>query len=246
MPKRLLVTDLEGTLLGDESSLARLSNELERPDAPRVAYTAGRDGFSAMQLLERSALAGGDYLIAGVGTEVYRRLGKRWLPIAQWPKLRAPWEPQRIRKALKTVASLRPQELRAESVYKISYVAPPAAADEVRQTLREAQIDADVIHSHGDALDVLPAGVDKGSATQWLAALIGVPMPATMTCGNMANDLGMLRLPCASVVVGNADARVLDEMPSLPSTHACAAPCAAGILERLRHFGWLNETGWTS
>jgi sucrose-phosphate synthase len=244
MPKRLLVTDLDGTLLGDDASLEELLRTLEQPDAPAVAFATGRQGFSAMPLLEHSAAAVGQYLIAGVGAEMYRRLGKRWLPIAQWPNLRAPWEPDRVRSVLAKLGTLRPQTLRAESVYKISFVAPLDAAREVRETLRAAQIDAVVIHSHGDLLDVLPAGIDKGSATRWLGARIGVSMFDTMTCGNTANDLGMLRLPCASVVVGNADAQLLHEAPSLPSTHSAAAPYAAGILEGLRHFGWLNETGW--
>lgn len=246
MRKRLLVTDLDGTLFGDDASLEILLRALEKPDAPVVAFATGRQGFSAMPLLDRRTAAAGEYLIAGVGTEMYRRVGKRWLAIAQWPYLRAPWDPQRIRRVLADIATLRPQTLRAESAYKVSFVAPADAVREVRKALRAARIDAVVIHSHGELLDILPAGIDKGSATQWLAGRLGVPMPSTMTCGNTANDVGMLQLPCASVVVGNADGELREALPRLPNTFAAEAACAAGIVEGLHHFGWLRGSVWSS
>lgn len=241
---RLLVCDLDGTLLGDDDALSRLLDALHGPDAPVLAFATGRQGYSAAESLARAGVRRGGYLIAGVGSELYRRIGKQWMPIASWPHLERPWDTDRVRQVLLSVPDVRPQPLRSPSAYKLSYFACAQAAQRVRETLHASRIDATVVHSHGDMLDVLPAGVDKGTAVAWLAQHLGIPLADVVTCGNTANDLAMLHLQCASVVVGGSDEELLARAPLLPNTYVASARCAAGIMEGLRAFGWLNESGW--
>lgn len=242
---RLLACDLDGTLLGDEASLREFVRLLDAPRAPILAFATGRQAYSAIQLLAQWGVGAGSYLIAGVGSEMYRRIGKRWMPLAAWPDLHKPWDPGLVRRHLLAFEDLRPQPLRSSSAYKLSYFSAPETVERVRSALREADIDATLIHSHGDMLDVLPAGVDKGSAVAWLARHLTISLENTITCGNTTNDIAMLRLACASVIVGGSDEDLLAQSGTLPQIYLAKAVCAGGIIEGLRAFGWLDELGWT-
>jgi sucrose-phosphate synthase len=242
--RNLLVCDLDGTLLGEPVSLKILLKLLREPNAPVLAFASGRQGFSATALLSEWGVDSGAYLIAGVGTELYRRIGKTWISVAGWPELTHPWEAQRVRRELQTLDSIAPQSVPVNSPYKLSYYAAPAAVDHVRERLRLGGIEATLVHSHEQMLDVLPPGIDKGSAVRWLARRLRTPFEKIMTCGNTANDIAMLGLPCASVIVGEADNDLLAAAPSLPETYVASAPCAAGIIEGLQHYGWLSGSAW--
>lgn len=240
----LLVCDLDGTLLGDSASLRELLGLLRKPRAPVLAFATGRQGYSAMSLLGEWDVKQGAYLIAGVGTELYRRIGTRWLPVAAWPEMHAPWDAALARRRLAALPGLEPQEIAVSSAYKLSYTAPAAMVPQVSNALNQAGLAATVVHSHTNMLDVLPPGVDKGSAVCWLARRLAMPFERLMTCGNTANDLSMLRLPCPSIVVGGCEAELREAAPFLPETFSAARPCAAGIIEGLRFFGWLNGAAW--
>lgn len=241
---RLLVCDLDGTLLGDEAPLRELLRLLAAPRAPILAFATGRQAYSAIDLLSRWSVGAGSYLIAGVGSEMYRRIGKRWMPLAAWPDLNKPWDPGLVRRHLLAFEDLRPQPLRSSSAYKLSYFSAPETVERVRSSLRAADIDATLIHSHGDMLDVLPAGVDKGTAVAWLARHLTIPLDDTMTCGNTTNDIAMLALACPSVIVGGSDEDLLARSGTLAQTYVAQAICAGGIIEGLRAFGWLGDSGW--
>jgi HAD superfamily hydrolase (TIGR01484 family) len=241
---RLLVCDIDGTFAGEAEAAAKLLRQLRLPGAPVLAYATGRQSYSATSAIAEYDIDQGSYLISGVGSEIYRRVGGHWFPMATWPRLSAPWDDARIRLALRSVGSLVPQAVAVESPYKLSYVAPPSAVDEVRARLAQIGVEATITHSHGELLDVLPAGIDKGSAVAWLADSLGIPLERVMTCGNSANDTAMLRLACPSVVVSGSEAELLAEAPDLPQTFVAPSDCAWGILDGLRHFGWWDGTAW--
>ena len=243
---RLLVCDLDGTLLGDARSLAVLLELLRKPGAPVLAFASGRQGFSAIEALRKWGVKDGSYLIAGVGSELYRRVGARWIQLASWPRLNARWDVNHVRRELEAIPDLAEQPLSSRSPYKLSYFAPRAALSTVNDRLQSAAIHATVVHSHGDLLDVLPGGVDKGSAVTWLSKLLSIGFERTMTCGNTENDLAMLRLPCPGIIVGEADPELVEASTSLPNVFLASEACAAGILEGLRFFGWSNGIDWAA
>ncbi len=241
---RLLVCDLDGTLLGTPDATHELLRLLRRPRAPTLAFATGRQLYSAEAVLTEAGVADGTYLIAGVGTEIYRRIGG-WTPLGAWPRLEAPWDDERVRRALGSVTGIEPQRLANATPYKLSYVAPASSVEAVETALARAGVAATVVHSHGELLDVLPRGIDKGTAVAWLAGRLQVGLDRLMTCGNTMNDLAMLRLACRSVVVGGSEVALLAAAPSLPSTYVAESVHASGIIEGLRYFGWLDGSDWT-
>lgn len=242
---RLLVCDIDGTFVGEPAATAMLAQLLRRPGAPILAFATGRQSYSATSALAQAGVDQGRYLIAGVGSELYRRIGSNWFPMASWPRVSSPWDGERIRRELRSLEALSPQDLAVDAPYKLSYVAAPEAVPAVRGALKRIGAQATVVHSHGDLLDVLPGGIDKGSAVLWLAECLGIPLDRVMTCGNTTNDEAMLRLACPSVVVGGSDAQLLAVAPSMPRTYVAAGACAWGIVEGLRHFGWTDGEVWS-
>ncbi len=238
---RLLVCDLDGTLIGDDAALAELLGLLEEPGAPALAFATGRQRESACELLAAADVRAGAYLIAGVGTELHRRGGDAWERM-DWPPQLDAWDPQRVRAALDAL-DVVPQSVR--SPYKVSYVAHAAAIPAVKDALAREAIVATLVHSHGDLLDVLPPGIDKGSAVRHLAERTGTPLRAVMTCGDTENDLAMLALPGPSVIVGNAGPELRAAAPRLRNVYIARAHAAAGVREGLERYGWLTARGWS-
>jgi sucrose-6-phosphatase len=75
----LLVTDLDHTLVGDDAATLRLNHLLQkRRESFYLVYATGRSLFSFRQLCQDfqahtgQSLLAPDYLVAGVGSEIYR------------------------------------------------------------------------------------------------------------------------------------------------------------------------------
>lgn len=241
--RKLLVCDLDGTLLGEPEPLDHLLSLFELPGAPVLAFATGRQHESAVGALAEWGICAGGYLLAGVGSEAYRREAHGgWALMEGWPPAVDGWDALRVRHELQTLSALAPQPV--WSPHKVSFLAPREMLGETRATLRRAQINATLVHSHGDLLDVMPAGVHKGSAVRWLAQRLGIRLASTMTCGDSENDLAMLALPGPSVIVGGADVRLIQCVSELPRAYIARDRCAAGIVEGLIQVGWLRGDAW--
>lgn len=81
------------------------------------------------------------------------------------------------------------------------YFPTPAVRDEARALL--AGMDAYICTSDPVDLEMMPAGVDKGTGLAKLAQLLGLAREQVMAIGDSGNDLGMLRYAGTAVVMGN-------------------------------------------
>ncbi len=64
----------------------------------------------------------------------------------------------------------------------------------------------------------------------------------TVVCGDSGNDLSMFTVgEERGIIVGNAMPELLDwyHTNAKPNHYLATAPCAAGILEGLQHFGFI-------
>jgi len=92
----------------------------------------------------------------------------------------------------------------------------------VRQRLRDARIRFSAIFSHGQYLDILPVRASKGKAVRYLAIKWEIPVSRVLV-GNHSPELARLK--------------------GLPRIYFSRAHYAAGILEGISHYGFLDPHG---
>ncbi|HEX7382639.1 MAG TPA: glucosylglycerol-phosphate synthase [Nevskiaceae bacterium] len=229
-----LATDLDGTFLGgDATSRTALYRLITRSRNIQLAFVTGRGLESVLPLLADPTIPTPDYVICDVGATVVG--GPELEPVqplqshidARWPGERV------VADAFAQCAELERQEVPQQR--RCSYY---CAADAVTVGIRARAeaLGCDVLYSAQHYLDILPAGVNKGSTLSALVELIGVKPERVLAAGDTLNDLSMIRAGFRAVCVGGAEQALLDETRDDPRIlHATAEGCG-GIIEALRHF----------
>jgi len=240
-PALVLVTDLDGTLLGGSRSWRqRVYSWLERSREQVLhVFCTGRDLSSIARLLNEDASHGlvAPHLVIGdVGCTVACGQSLEPLPLAVEP-IEARWQgkPERLLPLLAGVPGLSPQPLSADRRLAY-YYDPDTFAPELVPVLEAHGVDC--LFSDNRYLDLLPAGVNKGSTLLELLALLEVDRARVVTAGDTLNDLAMFETGLAGVMVGNAEPALLEHAPRLPQTYTARAHGCEGIVEGLRHFGF--------
>lgn len=243
--RRLLVTDLDGTLLGDEAALERFVAWLHTDrDGWRLVYATGRTVDSVMELVEGGRLPGPDAIVASVGTAIHHADGAVW---PGWPASWPSWDAERVRSSLEAVPGLVTQPAVHQSDRKASFHAldlSDASLDDLRRRLVDEGIDATLVYSSARDLDVLPGEAGKGAASRFLARGWGIADSAVVAAGDSGNDLDLLTEGFRSVVVANAgpELRDLDG----PTIYHSPFPHAAGVLDGIRHWEGVASNGMTT
>jgi Cof subfamily protein (haloacid dehalogenase superfamily) len=90
-------------------------------------------------------------------------------------------------------------------VDKVLYVAEPEQIPVMAPVLQRRFAGlAEIVRSHAMFIEVVPLGVDKGSAVAWLAQHFGVPRDEVLAAGDQENDLTMIQWAGIGVAMGNA------------------------------------------
>ena len=244
----LLITDLDNTLVGDDAALAELNQQLGplRQQGCKLVYSTGRSRVSYQRLTTQKTMLQPDLLVCAVGTEVYQ--GDSDLPDATWSaKLTPGWDRETAIACASQFADLVPQADSEQRPFKISYLLTELAAVEVmpqlEALLHDRGLETQVIYSGGKDLDILPRQANKGSAMTFVRQLLEFDPSTTIACGDSGNDLALfVDRPELGIIVGNALPELLDWYESSPPDdrrYLAQAHCAGGILEGLRHFGFL-------
>ena len=237
MDELLVISDLDGTLLGDDAALVDLARWLLTLDRQvRLAYSSGRFIPSMLESIRSTALPYPVALIGGVGTQVVLCPQSEAL---DWPRVRD-WSASQVLTALQGVRGLAPQSPEFQSPLKVSYFlhdAEAAQLHDVRCRLARAGVRAELVYSSARDLDVLPAGVNKGAAAAYLATRLGHVQQDVVVCGDSANDLAMFQQGFRGIVVGNGH----DELKQAACGHVYRARghFAAGVREGIEY--WLAQ-----
>lgn len=237
----VLVSDVDGTLLGDGDALRAFAAWFAdgAAHAPlRLAYASGRFFGSLHESIETSALPAPDAIIGGVGSEIVEYPSGE--AVAGWrEQIGRDWDAQRVRTELAGERDLEPQPDACQSPFKVSYFCTHGRVGEfvrMREALERVGVAADFIYSSQRDLDIVPRGVNKGSAAHFLASQWSIPPQRVFVAGDSGNDRSLFEAGFRGIVVANAH----EELKRLDSgsVYQASKPFAAGVLEGLQH--WLN------
>lgn len=245
----LLVTDLDHTLVGNDVALARLNQLLDRYRqtlGTKIVYATGRSRTSYQELLQTQALLTPDALIAAVGTEIYPNASTTIDP--EWAdKLSYSWDRDRIVELASQFTELEPQPQSEQRPFKISYYLPSSAAERIlpqlQELLAESGLSAEIIYSGNKDLDILPQGGDKGRAVQFLRDRWQIDPTQSVVCGDSGNDISLFSSGNErGILVGNAqpELRLWYDLHSLDRHYLAVGDCAAGIIEGLKYFRFVE------
>lgn len=241
--ERLLITDIDNTLLGDDESMAQLLEVLKQHRG-RIGFgiASGRSIELTKEALAYAGIDQIDMAICSVGAEIY--YGAEFAADRGWAsRLRSRWQPDRIREALSSLSFMVLQERdKAQREFKISYdidelIDKDTALRQIRAALATTKSAYSLVLSHGTYLDVLPHRASKGKAVRYLADKWRLPIEHIATAGDSGNDRDMLQGKTAGIVVANHD----EELASLRKAKAARVyfaneKYAGGILEGLKHY----------
>jgi sucrose-6-phosphatase len=241
----LLVTDLDHTLVGNDQSLHRLNQILDRYRqtwGTKIVYATGRSRASYQNLVATQSLLAPDALISAVGTEIY--VGDAAIPDPEWvDKLNLNWCRERIVDIASRFADLDAQPQSEQRPFKVSYYLSPsvvaAVLPQLQELLAQQLLDVEIIYSGSKDLDILPRGGDKGTAVQFLRDRWQLDPTQTVVCGDSGNDISLFKYGKErGIIVGNAQSelRLWHELHPVNYHYQAVAKCAAGILEGLTYF----------
>ncbi len=243
MVDRVIICDIDNTLLGDGDALRQLMTRLENA-GDRVAFgvATGRRLDSALQILKEWNVRTPDLLITSVGSEIY--YGNNLVEDQGWAKhIDYHWKPDELRAALADSAGLKLQHKSDQRRFKVSYNVDPEkfpSVNKVRTCLRKLDLHCKLIYSHQAFLDLLPVRASKGLAIRYLMMKWGLGPDRLLVAGDSGNDTEMLRGETLGVVVGNYSPE-LDELRGEPRIYFAEGDYASGIIEGVDHYDFFGD-----
>ena len=242
MVDRVLICDIDNTLLGDREGLARLLARL-RAAGDRVAFgvATGRRLESTVAILKEWGVPTPDLFITAVGSEIH--YGNGMVEDPGWARhIDYQWKPEALRKALNDAVGLKLQAQSEQRRFKVSYDVEPHKMQNInaiRTCLRKRDLHCKVIYSHQAYLDLLPVRASKGLAIRYLMMKWGLPPDRLLVAGDSGNDIEMLRGETLGVVVGNYSPE-LEVLKGMPRIYFAEGSYATGVLEGIDHYDFFG------
>lgn len=270
MPEELLIyTELDRTLIPNgpqpESPGARKRfSALVARSQVGLAYVSGRSLHQIRKAMRLYSLPRPDFIIADMGSSIYRFGDGRWHLFRNWhERIEPDWgnaDHARIRSLLNDIIGLRAQEPAKQERFKLSYYVPlyldPTTVKEsIAERLRHLGVRSKLIYSVDEPrgiglLDLLPASASKYHAIAFLSERLGLSCNDCLFAGNSGNDMEVLTSAIPAVLVANSSDEVRDyaiagtERADNNDKLYCArggrngmnGNYAAGILEGIAHY----------
>lgn len=243
----LFITDLDNTLVGDDAALEKLNQVLDKHRqecGTKIVYATGRSLFRYRKLSQEKSLLPPNALITAVGTEIYfdpsQDFDSEWAQI-----LSSGWDREQVVATAGHFSDLTLQADSEQNPFKVSYFLAEQVADELiprlESALSERGLSYKLIYSGGQDLDILPQNGDKGLAIQFLRQKWGTDAQQTIVCGDSGNDIALFRGEERGIIVSNARPELLQwyEENATDYRYLAQSAAAGGILEGLKHFGFL-------
>lgn len=240
---RILVCDIDNTLIGDRKALDQLMERVHSLDG-KVGFgiATGRNIESTTKVLEEWRVPTPDLLITAVGSEIH--YGHRMTKDIDWKKhINYRWQPAAIKKAVKRFPGLKMQAATEQLSHKISFNVDPEKVPPMREIsayLRQHDLHVKLIYSHQAYLDIMPIRASKGLAVRYIAMKWGIPAERILVAGDSGNDEEMLKGNTLGVVVGNYS-KELNKLKGRDRIYFAGQEYAGGVIEGMDHYGFLSN-----
>ncbi len=238
---RVLVTDLDGTLLGgDRTDRRRLRQALDRHPELTVVFATGRSLPSVERILRGDPLVPSPrWIIADVGASVIDGSDRTVVGPLQ-DRLRHGWPGQRcVRERLARFPELVYQDGVVQEGRCSFFLRPEQLCEAITDAVRE--LGCGWTYSADRYFDVLPVRASKGNALALLARRQRWRMDSVLVAGDSLNDLSLFQLGARGVLMSNAEAALRERIPDRADVHRPERPGAAGILSALESLGWIER-----
>lgn len=241
---RMIVTDIDQNLLGDDDSLTKFIDMIQRQRrSVSFAVATGRSIDNALAVLKRHGIPQPDVLISSLGTDIH--YGKALNRDDRWADhIDHDWSGRRVRHVLSEVPGLLLQERRQQSPFKISYFYDAAlapTADEIITLLHQREVTANVTLSFGQYLDILPPRASKGLAVRYVANRLEIPLEQTLVAGGSGADEDMMRGNTLAVVVSNRHHEELSALAEVDRIFFASQSYAGGIMEAVEYYDFFGN-----
>jgi len=240
---RVLICDIDNTLLGDGEALHQLMTRLNTA-GDRVAFgvATGRHLSSALKILREWKVPIPDLLITSVGSEIY--YGNGLVEDMGWARhINYQWKPEQKQQVLEDIEGLKLQPKVNQHRFKLSYYVDPDKIPSIKSLqgmLRKRDLHCKLIYSHQAYLDLLPVRASKGLAIRYLMLKWGLRPDHMLVAGDSGNDIEMLRGETLGVVVGNYSPE-LESLRGEPRIYFAEGGYATGVLEGADHYDFFGE-----
>lgn len=243
---RLFSTDLDGTILGNAEGAQRFKHawsDLPTEGRPTLCYNSGRMVDDVCQLIGEGQLPEPDYIIGGVGTEIFDFRTRT--PLDEFNRVfKKGWDLARVEEIVTSFPGVERQPPEFLHPYKSSWYLHHAAPEKIEQLeklLQEAGMEVEVIYSSQRDLDVLPKEANKGNALIWLCERLGISLHEVLVAGDTGNDAGMFAVDGVwGITPENAQPDLLSRVVDRP-VYQASQVMADGVLEGLVHYGIMDE-----
>ena len=239
---RLLVTDVDDTLTGDDEAMAELLERIDNSD-PQVGFgiATGRTLDQALALMEELDVRVPDVLITAGGTELH--YGTHMLPDRSWERqIRYRWNREEVDRVVGAIPGLRPVP-ESGTKYRLRYQLDPKKAPNlrnIRRHVRQEGLRVTTILDHEVYLDVVPVRASPGLAIRFFCFKWNLEPQRLLVAGDSGNDWDMLSGDTLGVVVSNHTPE-LERLRGRPRVHFAKSPRARGILEGIDWYDFLGD-----
>jgi sucrose-phosphate synthase len=241
---RAVFSDLDQNLVGNPAALRRFIDVMrENRKCVVFGIATGRRVDQALSIMEKHGIPVPEVLISSLGTRIH--YGRDLEEDHYWTDhIDHNWTPRGVRRLLSRLPGLTPQPKAEQSSHKVSFYydeahAPPV--DEIVKLLHKRELTANVIHSFGQFLDVIPARASKGLALRHAMQQMEIPLEHVLTAGGSGADEDMMRGNTLAVVVGNRHHEELSALVDLDRIYFARQPHALGILEAIDYYDFFSS-----
>jgi sucrose-6-phosphatase len=242
--RRLLATDLKGTLLGGaDRGLAKFQERLKKiRDLVALVYSGGRCLQPIIQDIDKHSLLLPDYIISSDGTEIHRMPGEH--PLDEWYNYIQPrFDREEIISYLsEKYPDLEYQPEEYQSRLKVSYLlenAPPELLIEIQNTLMEQGWPIQIVYSGDLFLDLIPERAGSGSALKFLVDSLLLNPNQVFIAGDSGNDAILFHYGYKGIIVANASHELKEELKH--QAYISTYEYAEGVLEGLEHYNFFEK-----